>query len=96
MKIRFISPAKREIRDAFAWYEEQESGLGAAFLSEMDSALARIKQYPESCPIYRDNVRRVLLGRFPYAVWYSIESKGIVVFAVTHLHRRPFYWQNRC
>ncbi len=96
MRVRFSSLAEQEMRDAFAWYEEQSPGLGHAFLAELDQAITRIRRYPESCPANKDQVRRLLIHRFPYALWYVIEGDALLVYAVAHLHREPRYWIERC
>jgi hypothetical protein len=48
VKIRFLSVARRELDDAFTWYEGQAAGLGYEFLDEMDRVVRRIKAYPDS------------------------------------------------
>ena len=40
-------------------------------------------------------MRRFLVSRFPYGIYYTIEGGGIVIWAVKHLHRDPDYWQER-
>ncbi|PSB02814.1 hypothetical protein C7B64_11345 [Merismopedia glauca CCAP 1448/3] len=44
--------------------------------------------------VYRD-VRRAVLRRFPYAVYYRIISSRVVVTAVFHSRRDPKIWQDR-
>ena len=95
MKVRFLSVAEREMRDAFDWYERQSLGLGSEFLAELDQAVGRIRRYPRSCPVLTDGTRRALLSRFPYGLWYAIETDAVVVYAVAHLHRQPRYWTDR-
>jgi hypothetical protein len=41
------------------------------------------------------NVRRCLLNRFPYAIYYGVAEDGVVVIAVSHLRRKPDYWLER-
>jgi hypothetical protein len=45
--------------------------------------------------IIEDDVRRYLVRRFPYGLYYTIEGSVIVAWAVKHLHRDPDYWQER-
>jgi plasmid stabilization system protein ParE len=37
-------------------------------------------------------VRRAVVSRFPYAVFYRIEPKRVVVLAVLHMARDPKVW----
>jgi len=95
VKIRFLSVARRELDDAFAWYESQSAGLGCEFLDELDRAVRRIRSYPNSCVELTLGLRRALLSRFPYGLIYGQEPDSIVVVAVAHLHREPRYWIDR-
>ena len=70
----FCPEVRKEIDEAYSWYEGQELGLGDDFLEQVDEALDRICQMPESYPaVYRD-VRRALIRRFPYIIYYRIVS----------------------
>ena len=95
MKIRFLSIARRELDDAFTWYENQSAGLGYEFLDDLDRVVRRIKSYPDSCVELAHGLRRAVLSRFPYGLIYGQEPDSIVIVAVAHLHREPRYWINR-
>ena len=43
MRVRFLTPAQRELHDAVAWYDEQAPGLGLEFLDELDRAVRLLK-----------------------------------------------------
>jgi hypothetical protein len=91
MKVRFLSVADRELADAFEWHEHTQLGLGYSLINEIDRTIHRVTQYPESCPDSGDGLRRALVNRFPYGIWYAIDRDELVVYAVAHLHRRPRY-----
>jgi plasmid stabilization system protein ParE len=95
MTIRFLLIAQRELDDAYLWYEKQSPDLGIEFLDEIDRAIHRIKAYPLSCAEFSAGVRRVLVKRFPYGLIYGLDGETIVIIAVAHLHREPYYWMNR-
>ena len=40
-------------------------------------------------------MRRFLVLRFPYGIYYTVESEVVVIWAIKHLHRDPDYWQDR-
>jgi plasmid stabilization system protein ParE len=42
-----------------------------------------------------EEVRRAVVRRFPYAVFYKIEPQQVVVLAVFHSRRDPKSWQAR-
>lgn len=95
MKIKFLFPAQRELDDAVAWYNDQFPGLGVDFLDELDKVIRRIVLFPESGTGVEEGVRRCLLARFPYGIFYSLDGDVVVVLAVAHLHREPRYWIER-
>ena len=87
--------AETEIKEAYEWYEEQRLGLGDDFLLNIDAALCSIQREPEICaPLYK-NIRRILIRRFPYSIFYMIESRKVIVMAVIHAKRHPRIWKNR-
>ncbi|WCQ87489.1 MULTISPECIES: type II toxin-antitoxin system RelE/ParE family toxin [Sorangium] len=91
----FLAEARAEALETFHWYEEQRSGLGAVFRRELDDAIKRIWNAPLAYPpLYRD-LRRVLVERFPYAVFYRILRDAIVVVGVIHGRRHPREWKRR-
>ncbi len=86
--------AEREIDDAVEWYRKQQEGLQQRFLLELQSTVRRIQAQPDIYTELRPGIRRGLLRRFPFSVIYEISSDAILVLAVAHQHRKPFYWQD--
>ncbi len=87
--------AERDIADAFRWYEDKRSGLGRDFLLCVEEGFDKIRRGPELWPVLYKNVRRFLIRRFPYGIFYFIDERVIVVLAVSHAHRDPKTWQSR-
>jgi plasmid stabilization system protein ParE len=54
-----------------------------------------IQRNPELRAVIYRNVRRSLLRRFPYAVYYRIEPDRVAVVAIHHTKRDPRRWQSR-
>jgi plasmid stabilization system protein ParE len=96
-KYRLVSEpqADLEIEAAFQWYEKEQPGLGLEFLGELRATYNRIVEGPLKYQHLRSGVRRALLRRFPYAVYFAVEQSRIVVLAVLHASRDPAEWQRR-
>jgi hypothetical protein len=45
--------------------------------------------------VIRNNIRRRLIHRFPYALLYRIDPEEVIIQATMHLHRHPDYWIDR-
>lgn len=84
-----------DIQAAALWYEDQRTGLGMQFLVELDEVFRRIENNPRQFPQLEEEVRRALLHRFPYGVYFAESTDDVVVLAVLHLHREPDMWKSR-
>jgi plasmid stabilization system protein ParE len=82
----------RDIAAGFGYYEGQTEGLGERFLAAVDSVFDAIERYPDMFAQVHGEVRRALVSRFPYSVFYRVESRRVVVLAVLHTARDPRLW----
>ena len=87
--------AETDLAEAYEWYEQQAAGLGAQFLDEVQAVYERVEQFPAAFPeVYRD-VRRALVRRFPFAVFYRLRDDTAHIIACTHVRRHPRAWRSR-
>jgi plasmid stabilization system protein ParE len=84
-----------EMNAAFLWHEAQRAGLGADFLRMVDAAFAAISRDPLIFREVRPGVRRALLRRFPYGVFFGSTDADVTVLAVLHHRRSPRRWPRR-
>jgi len=95
LEIRLRDEATEDLAEAASWYEHELSGLGHTFL---DTALAFLESIPDNplqYPLVHKEIRRALLPRFPFGIYYSIEDNFILVYGVMHASRNPRRWQDR-
>ena|SRR5258708_2866116 len=79
--------AIQDLRDAKAWYQSITDELGEDFVRRFDDAVALSREHPLAFRTVFRTFRRVLLHRFPYAVFYHAARESIVVVAVLHQAR---------
>ena len=84
--------AEQDAESARDWYDQQSEGLGDDFLDELRDAIHRAHRDPLHYQCVVEELRRVLLKRFPYAVFYLIEPTRVVVLAVLHQAANPDSW----
>jgi plasmid stabilization system protein ParE len=95
MRIRFLPEAEAELLEAARWYREQAPGLDHEFMRCVDDALATVGRMPRIFPVVHRQLRRALVRRFPYAVYFEMKNEVILVYAVFHFSRSPRRWRKR-
>jgi len=81
--------------EAQSWYEGERPGLGRALRTEIDTTVARMAANPFQFPPVHRNVRRALVRRFPYMLFFVVENDLLLVIACFHASRDPQRWQAR-
>ena len=91
-----INPdAEIDLDQARSWYNTQRTFLGDEFLECVEEALEQIRQMPKTPRKVYLVLRRKLVRRFPYAIFYRIDDDQITVVAVYHCKRDPKGWHDR-
>ena len=91
-RLVFHPDARAEYFAAIDYYNDASAKLADAFVRDVEAAIDLILSYPSAWPSFRDNIRRCMLGRFPYFVVYAHEDGDILILAVAHAKRTPGYW----
>jgi plasmid stabilization system protein ParE len=91
----FLPAAQAEAREAQDRYESEAAGLGARFRAELDYAAQRLAANPLQFPAAFGDIRRALLRRFPYMLFFRIIDSAVFVIACFHSSRDPRIWQGR-
>jgi len=92
--VSFFPAARRELRDAVSYYNDQFPGLGFEFAAEVRRTIDRINRFPSSWTKLSPQTHRCLTHRFPYAVIYYVTGHELFIVAVMHLKRNPDSWRN--
>lgn len=93
---RFHPEARAELLEAARYYRNEGRWVEEDFEEEVERAIEFILDRPEASPVAGiKGVRRKLLKRFPYSLYYPIEPDRIRILSVAHDKRRPGYWASR-
>jgi toxin ParE1/3/4 len=91
-----ISPeAEEDLSEAFTWYEERRKGLGHDFLLQINAALRFLERNPLVFPEMYKGVRRHLIKRFPYKIFYLVEGQKVIILGVIYAGRDPEWIKKR-
>ena len=94
-RVVFLPKAAEDYEEAFVWYSARSRSVASDFEREIGRVLRLIAKSPKLGPLFDASRRRVIVRKFPYAVIYEIVGAELVVFAVAHGRRRPYYWRRR-
>ena len=81
--------AELDIAEAQVWYETQQTGLGAEFRSEVSRVIDRLAASPLIYQIVHCEIRRAIVRRFPYLIWYRVAVDRVIILACTYAGRDP-------
>jgi plasmid stabilization system protein ParE len=94
-RLRLTPEAELDLDAAYAWYHAQNPHLAREFLAAVSTAIASIRRHPEAYQLVDPTMRRALLRRFPYGIFFEVGTTEIVVYAVFHGARDPRSWRRR-
>ena len=95
MRYWLAPEARDEYREAALYYVKDSPRIVAAFVEQVESGLALVREQPTTWRVLRAGVRRYLVQQFPFGIYYTIEQDESIVWAIMHLHRQSGYWQER-
>lgn len=81
--------AEHDMAEAGLWHETRRTGSGLHFIRCVDAALSLITRHPEAGPVQFGGFRRILVPRFPFGIFYSVEAEAVIVHGVFHSSRNP-------
>lgn len=95
MLVTYHPAAEAEVLEAIRYYEGKVPGLGGRFLEDFDEAISSIRQAPHRWPVVEGDLRRHLLRRFPFGIYYRTEVDELRILIVKHHARHPDYGEGR-
>jgi toxin ParE1/3/4 len=87
--------AEAEFLEAGRWYAARNPAIADAFRSSVQRTLEAVERAPRQFPIALRDIRKALVQRFPYVVYYVVLSDVISVIAIIHGRRDPRRWEER-
>ncbi len=91
-----INPfAELDILDARDWYNDQKENLGSEFILEIKHTIEKIEINPLQFPEVKKDIRRALVNRFPYIIFFTVYEPVVNIFALFHTSRNPKVWKSR-
>ena len=96
MKVEYHPAIEKELREIIKYYNKCSHGLGIEFLNQFEQQILKIASMPTKWTTIETNIRRSLMRRFPYVIYYRLVKKDMLrVMVIKHQRRHPNYGRNR-
>ncbi len=91
LRVRVSARAESQIRKAAEWWAENRPAAPGAVRTDIGDALTLLSQQPGIGAGYQSarasGVRRLLVGRIRYFIYYRVTEHSLDVLAVWHVSR---------
>lgn len=87
LPVVFLRGADDDLQEIFDRFEDYRERLGIEFLLTLDANLARIAVFPRIAPFYFEEIRRLVMQKFPYGIFYETHPTRILIFAILDLRQ---------
>jgi hypothetical protein len=95
VRIEILDQAEQDLLEGFHFYEDQEPGLGAYFLTNLFSDVESLRLYGGVHRVAYKRYHRLLSKRFPFAVFYKVRAQTVFIHAVLDCRRNPAWIRHR-
>jgi plasmid stabilization system protein ParE len=88
MTLQILPSAREDLAAGFAFYEQQEPGIGSHFL---ESLFSDIDSLSVTAGVHRKvfGFHRFLAKTFPYAIYYTIDRDAVEIRAILDCRQNP-------
>lgn len=96
-QIKIEPEALEDIQDITNWYNEALPGLGKRFQNAVIRQINSLKKDPQMYAIRYNEIRCMIVKKFPYMVHFYIDSDNntVEVLAVISFARNPEIWKDK-
>ena len=96
MRVEYHPAVEAELGEIKRYYEERVAGLGGAFIDEFERQVLVLAATPRRWSVVSENIRRCLMRRFPYVIYFREAGDDVIRITVVRHHRRhPSYGEGR-
>ena len=93
MRIRYTPRARSDLDSIFSYLDERSPASAIGVKRVIERTIQGLSDFPEIAPPTDFGARALVIGRFPYRVFYRIREGEIHILHVRHTSRYP--WQEQ-
>ena len=96
MIVEYHPAIEAELKAIESYYENRSAGLGRQFIDEFERQVLALAAKPERWMVVKADVRRCLMRRFPFIIYFRrISAEKVRITVVKHQRRHPDYGRKR-
>ena len=89
MRVRFTETALAELGDIFSYIARHSTTRWPQVVARVEESAARLGRFPQmGTPKYKPGVRMTPLRRYPFLIFYTVESDEVLILSVRHAARK--------
>jgi addiction module RelE/StbE family toxin len=89
MRVRYTETALAELGDIFSYIAQHNRVAAAQIVARIEELAARLARFPQmGTPKYKPGVRMIPLRRYPFLIFYTVESDEVLILSVRHAARK--------
>ena len=94
-KIELSDEAENDFNKSYEYYAKESEKVADNFYKQVDNSLNKISKNPHAYPQAYKKVRKHVMKKFPFIIYYQIKQVVVRVIAVFHTSRNPEIWMER-
>lgn len=87
--VRYKLAAAAEVEAEIDWYAQPGIDQASAFVKDLERTESHLQTQPALYQQVEGEIRRAVLRRFPYSLFYVIEQNYVIVLACMHQRQKP-------
>jgi len=96
MRIEYHPALQKDLQEVIDFYNSRSPGLGSEFLSNFEQQILRIAVSPRLWRTVEGDIRRTLMPRFPYCIYFRVINDEVIrITVIKHQRRHPNYGLDR-
>ncbi len=95
MKIKLSPFAEQDFDIAIKWYNKKQDKLGYELANEVAEIFERIKINPLQFPKEYRKMRKAVIKRFPYNIFFVVSDDIAYILGIFNTSRNPKIMQHR-
>jgi len=96
LRIEYHPKIESELRHIIQYYNKCVPSLGYQFLDNFEQQIRFISKNPRSFLVIKNDIRKAVLNRFPFVLYFKIVNEDILrITVIKHQRRHPGFGMNR-